>query len=328
VTGTEPPGGDFEDVVRSHEAMLRAHCYRMLGSPEDADDALQETMLAAWRGRSGFRGDSSVRTWLYRIATNCCLRLAEKRGPRTLSWDHGPSLDPHADLGAPDLERRWVEPFPTRPVDPRSMSDPVERSEHLEAVELAWVAALQHLPPSQRAVLVLREVLAFSAAEVGQVLDLTVPAVNSALQRARATLARAGLADPADVPRLPAGRDGVLVREFMRAWESSDVDALVGLLADDVRLTMPPLTAWFAGVADVGAFIRDRMLRQPWRLLPVELNDQAAFACYQRADGRFRYSGATVLTIRDSRVTWVASFLDPRFLDRLDGCPEFLDADR
>src|SRR4051812_11125328 len=99
VTGTEPPGGDFEDVVRSHEAMLRAHCYRMLGSPEDADDALQETMLAAWRGRSGFRGDSSVRTWLYRIATNCCLRLAEKRGPRTLSWDHGPSLDPHADLG-------------------------------------------------------------------------------------------------------------------------------------------------------------------------------------------------------------------------------------
>jgi len=311
----------FAAFVREHEGAVRAHCYRMLGSADDADDALQETLLAAWRGLAGFRGDSSPRTWLVRIATNCCLRLAQRRGPRTLSWDHGPAFGPHDDLGAPDLERLWVEPLPGRPADPRSMADPVERVEHLETVELAWVAALQHLPPSQRAVLLLREVLAFSAAETAETLDLTVPAVNSALQRARATMARAAEGGPGrQDPEVPAH----LVGGFMKAWEASDVDALVGLLADDVRLTMPPLAAWFSGVADVAEFVRERMFERPWRLLPVELNGGPAFACYQWADGRFPLSGATALTVRDGRVSCIASFLDPRFLHRL-GCPESLD---
>jgi len=292
---------DFDTLVAEHRRELFAHCYRMLGSPQDAEDALQEALLGAWKGYGGFEGRSSVRTWLYTIATNACLKHAKKR---LTTPDVGPSFTQVDDLGEPDLERNFLEPWAT---------DPEATYLERESVELAYVAALQHLPATQRAVLILREVLQLSAAEVAELLDTTVASVNSALQRARATI-DARVAGPSQQAELAAlGDDGVrrLVEEFMRAWESADVGRISALLADDVRFTMPPLPAWFDGREMVLRFWAERVFATPWRLHPVSVNGQPGFACEQQFQGIWRPGSVTVLGLRGGLVATVSGFVDP-----------------
>jgi len=311
-------GAAFARLVEPYRAELHAHCYRMLGSVQDAEDALQDALLGAWRGLAGFEGRGSLRAWLYRITTNACLRLLRRRPRRLLSADYGPAFDQVDDLGEPVAEPVWLEPYPT----------PEGRWELRESVELAFVAALQHLPATQRAVLILREVLGFSAAEVAGILDTSPAAVNSALQRARKAVDER-VPHPSQQAELDAlGPDGrrELVDAFVAAWERADVAALLELLADDARFTMPPLPAWFSGRADIGRFLAGRMFATPWRLVPISANGQLAFACYQgqegdQGGGRFRLGAINVVGLRGGRVAELAGFIDPA-LHRHFGLPE------
>jgi len=310
----------FEDLVAAHRRELQAHCYRMLGGLHDAEDAVQETLLAAWRGLAGFEGRSSLRTWLFRIATHCCLRQAERRPPRMLSWDHGPSLSPEDTIDGPVREPIWLEPWPT---------DPAEVAERRETIGLAYVAALQHLPPNQRAVLILREVLAFPADEVASMLDTTTASVNSALQRARAGIADRidAVADRRDAaPGVPDEHREQL-EAFVDAFERADIDALVGLLTEDVRFTMPPLPAWFDGRADVSGFIGQQVFATPWRLVPLSANGQPAFVCYQWTGSEFALGAVNVLSFRGRRISWIAAFVDPEVVARF-GRPKEAPNDR
>ena len=293
-------GAAFAELVEPHRRELGTHCYRMLGSPQDAEDAVQETLLAAWRGLDGFAGRSSLRTWLYRIATHACLRLRERRGARLLSVDvFAPCADPH-DLGEP-APGPWIEPW----VAVDTLGDPAAVHERREDVELAFVAALARLPGPQCAVLLLREVLQFSAGETAAMLDTTPAAVNSALQRARK-----GLGD--GVPRAASGDDRALVHTFVAAWEAADLDGLVALLTEDARFTMPPLPAWFDGREAVAGFVRERLFASPWRLVPVRVNDRPGLACYlAEADGVPRLAAVNALGIRDGRIAEIAAFVDP-----------------
>jgi RNA polymerase sigma-70 factor (TIGR02960 family) len=309
----------FERLVSRHRRELLAHCYRMLGSSHDAEDAVQESLLGAWRGLATFEGRSSVRTWLYQIATNACLRLISRRPRRILSPDYGPPRDSTDDLGEPGTGLIWLEPWPEgEPAGETDDIDPADRYMQRESVELAFVAALQFLPGTQRAVLILRDVLEFPSAAVAGILDTTPIAVNSALQRARRTV-RERVPEKTQQAELDAlGNDGQreLVNSFMRAWERADVAALVELLVEDARFTMPPLPAWFRGRQDIGRFFADRMFARRWRLVPVRANGQPAFAGY-RGDPeghRFHLVGINVLSVSAGRVSWIASFLDPDVL--------------
>jgi RNA polymerase sigma-70 factor (TIGR02960 family) len=305
----------FEELVAGYRGELYAHCYRMLGSVQDAEDALQEALLGAWRGLAGFEGRSSLRAWLYRITTNACLRLIARRPRRMLSVDHGPPRQDPDDLGEPVAGPVWLEPWPEQlPATDPGDSDPAASYLRRERVELAFVAALQHLPGTQRAVLILREVLEFSAAEVARILDTTPASVNSALQRARKAVDER-VPHPSQQAELAAlGPDGrrELVDAFVDAWERADVPGLLALLASDARFTMPPLPAWFSGREAIGRFL-GRMFATPWRLLPIRANGQLGFACYQGTpgSGRFRLGAVNVLGLRDGRIVEIAAFLDP-----------------
>ncbi|MCP2338025.1 RNA polymerase subunit sigma-70 [Actinomadura rupiterrae] len=286
-------GDRFEEIVAPYRDELFAHCYRMLGGVHDAEDALQDAFVGAWKGLDGFEERSS----LYRIATNACLKVIRERPRRLLSADLFPALDSPDDLGEP-VEAAWIEPLP----------DPAEGVVRREGVELAFVAALQHLPGTQRAVLILREVLGFSAAEAAEILGTSVPSVNSALQRARGTLEKR---TPIPVGGGDDRAERELVGLFMSAWERADVPALLGLLAEDARFTMPPLPAWFDGRDGVERFLRERIFQMSWRLVPTRANAQPAFAAY--VDGRL--AGLNVLTVRDGWIAEVTSFLDPRMFE-------------
>jgi RNA polymerase sigma-70 factor (ECF subfamily) len=291
----------------------------MLGSLQDAEDALQETLLAAWRGIGGFEGRSSLRSWLYRIATNACLRLAERRPRRLLSTDRSPASSDVHDLGDyAENDPVWLEPYPGPPGSPGSPGsddDPADRYQQRENVELAFVAALQKLPANQRAVLILREVLQFSAAEVAEALDTTVASVNSALQRARRTVDHRIVAGTQreELERLGANGRKRLVAAFVAAWERADVDALLDLLTDDACFAMPPFPAWFRGRVDIGRFLSKRSFAFDWRLQPIIANGQLAVAFYRRdpASGRFPLSVINVITLRDGHIAEMHAFLDP-----------------
>jgi RNA polymerase sigma-70 factor (TIGR02960 family) len=319
----------FELLVARHRRDLYAHCYRMLGSVQDAEDAVQEALLGAWKGLASFEGRSSLRTWLVRVATHACLRLSSRRPRRMLSFDHGPARSDPRDLGEPVTGPVWLEPWPDElPTD--DASDPAAAYLRRESVELAFVAALQHLPGTQRAVLLLREVLGFTAAEVAGILDTTPASVNSAMQRARATVAQR-VPPPSQQAELAAlGRGGrrALVEAFVTAWERADVPALLDLLAEDAPLTMPPLPAWFDGRQDLGRFLAERMFATPWRLVPIAANGQPAFACYQDDGGRLRLGAVNVLSLRDRQISWIAGFLDPQVLRRFSVPTEFSRPDR
>jgi RNA polymerase sigma-70 factor (ECF subfamily) len=294
---------DFDQVVAEHRGELLAHCYRMLGSPEDAEDALQEALLGAWKGYPGFEGRSAIRTWLYAITTNACLKQVKRR---FTTPELVPAIDQTMDLGAPDTEHAFVEPWAT---DPESAY--LER----ESVELAYVSTLQRLPATQRAVLILREVLQFSAAEVAEQLGTTPASVNSALQRARASLGSRTVQQE-ELARL--GDDGVraLVEEFSAAWQSRDVGRIAVLLADDARFTMPPLPAWFDGKPMVVRFFAERVFATPWRLEPLSINAQPGFLCWQQVDGVFRPGAVNVLSLRGCLVSAISGFVDPRVVEK------------
>jgi RNA polymerase sigma-70 factor (TIGR02960 family) len=294
---------EFDQLVATYRGELLAHSYRMLGSRQDAEDAVQESLLAAWKGLAGFEGRSSLRTWLYRVTTNACLRLIERRPRRMLSYDHGPSRTDVHDLGEPVPGPVWLEPWVEE--------DPEASYQRRETIELAYVAALQHLPGTQRAVLILREALDLSAAEVAEVLDTTTASVNSALQRARQAVAQRVPETTQQAELAALGEDGRrdLVDAFMAAWERADVPALLELLAEDARFTMPPLPAWFDGREAVGRFVAERLFETPWRLVPLTVNAQPGFACYPGP--AFELGAVNVLSLRGGQVTEIAGFLGP-----------------
>jgi RNA polymerase sigma-70 factor (ECF subfamily) len=305
---------DFARLTGPFRDELLAYCYRMLGSVQDAEDQLQETLLRAWRSYDGFEGRSSLRTWLYRIATNACLRALENRGRRPLPSGLGePAGDPDAPLAAAQPEVPWLQPFPDAlfggtPSDPAAIA--VSRS----SMRLALIAALQYLPPRQRAVLILRDVLGWRAAEVAGLLGTTTAAVNSALQRARAQLEAAAPAeDDIREPTRAADRD--LVSRYAAAFENADMDALVRLLREDVVLEMPPLPAWFRGRDAVARFFGTRVMRRPgdFVMIPAAANGQPALAVYLRArDGRYLAHAIQVLTPTAAGLARIVSFNEPR----------------
>jgi RNA polymerase sigma-70 factor (ECF subfamily) len=307
---------DFAEQVAPLRPGLLLHCYRMLGSSHDAEDAVQETLLRGWRGVDRFEGRSSLRTWLYTVATNVCLREIERRGRRLVPVDLGPAADPADGLGAPLTETVWLGPLPDAGLTwDSSPADAVY--EQREAVELAFIAALQRLPALQRAVLVLRDVLAFSAVETAEVLETTVPSVTSALARARGSL-HAALPERSQQEVLREVGDRQVratVAAFVAAWERNDVAAVVALLAEDVEMTMPPYAEWYRGRADVAAFLTETPLRagRRWRMEPTWANGQPAMAVrvWDARVGAFLSHGLSVLTFGPGGVTGFTTFLDP-----------------
>jgi RNA polymerase sigma-70 factor (TIGR02960 family) len=296
----------FRALTEPYRRELQVHCYRMLGSLQDAEDALQDTLLAAWQGLGGFQGRASIRTWLYRIATNRCLnarRSASRRPAR--EWDM-PEVQPPEPTRLGDLV--WLEPYPDALLEGASdvPLGPEARYEQTEAISLAFVTALQVLPPRQLAVLILRDVLGFPASEVADMLETTVESVTSALKRARASLQRrrppTADRDPAPAPGSPA--EEATVARFVRAYEAGDVDALVALLTDDVLVSMPPIPLEYAGrevVARLFASIFGSGRRV--ELVPTRANGQPAFGAYLRASTGIRHgAGLFVLTLTGDRI--------------------------
>jgi RNA polymerase sigma-70 factor (ECF subfamily) len=318
----------YDRLIEPHRAELRAHCYRMLGSALDAEDALQESLLRAWRGLPGFEGRSSLRSWLYRIATNVCLKAIERRPKLVLPMDYGPSADPHDGPGRPIVESVWVEPYP----DDRlglddALAGPEARYEQRESVELAFIAALQHLSARQRAVLILRDVLGFSAREVAQALDTTPGSVDTALQRAHKTVDERLPAQSQQATLRALGDDGlrVIVDKFVAAWERADVDAVVAMLADDAAMTMPPLPTWYQGREAVAEFLEGWPLAgtAPRRMVPTRANGQPAFGHYTWDAGRrtFLAHSITVLTLDGAEIAEMTAFLTSEAFERF-GLPD------
>jgi RNA polymerase sigma-70 factor (ECF subfamily) len=303
--------GAFRDLTEPHRRELQVHCYRMLGSVQDAEDAVQETLLAAWRGIGGFRSDASVRTWLYRIATNRCLNVLRSASRRpTKEWDMSGPEPPLPS--SPAAEIAWLEPWPDDSVLPRGPGPlgPEARAEQSESMSLAFLTALQALPARQRAVLILREVLGFRATEVAEMLDATVESVTSALRRARATLgALPSPADCAPAPGSPA--EQALVARFVRAYESGDVAALVSLLTADVRVSMPPVPLQYRGRDLVARFFASVLPSGgSYDLVPTRANGQPAFGAYRRTSSgvRRRGAGLLVLTLEGDRIAALTRF--------------------
>ena len=321
VAGRPYDEGAYGKLVEPHRRELHAHCYRMLGSVSDAEDALQESLLRAWRGLPGFEGRSSLRSWLYRIATNTCLRAIERRPKRLLPVDFGPAADPDERPGAPLVESVWVEPYPDEGVGGEHGA-PETRYEQREAVELAFIAALQQLPARQRAALILCDVLGFSGAEVAEALETTTASVYSALQRAHKAVDER-LPERTQQATLRVLGDAALrdvVSAYVDAWERGDVDAVVSLLTEDAIISMPPIPTWYAGRDAIGRFLRTRPLNgaRRWRQVPVSANGQAAVASYLWSDQALGFLAheITVLDIDGDRISGIMAFLDSSLVER------------
>lgn len=304
----------FARLVTPLRRELHAHCYRMLGSTHDADDALQDALLRAWRGLARFEGRGSLRSWLYTVATRTCLDLVESRSRRALPVDLGPSSDQVVMDDVARTDVAWLGPYPDAGLSDNPTA-PSARYEQREAVELAFVAALQHLPGNQRAALMLFDVLGFSAAEIAQVMDTSATSVNSALARARKVVAER-VQSPSQqqtLRRVGDSRLRYLVSSYAAALESGDVDALVALLTEDVTWSMPPRPHWYHGLEAVTHFA----VRIPltscgnWRHVPTSANGQPSVGCYLRRDDTEEYVGwsINVFTVRDDRICAITSFL-------------------
>ena len=312
VTVTEATTDEFEEATAPFRRELFAHCYRMSGSLTDAEDLVQETYVRAWRSFDRFEGRSSVRTWLYRIATNVCLSALERARRRPLPSGLGaPSDDPDAPVAPPPDGVRWLEPVPDRLVlDDRG--DPGEVVAARHRVRLALVAALQLLPPRQRAALVLRDALGLSAAETAELLGVSVVAVKSLLQRARLRVAEASLSDADIVEPTAPGARRVLDR-YMAAFERSDAAEVAHLLAEDAVLETTGTTTWFSGKATCAPFVADQAIGSPgdWRMVPLEANGQLGAAAYHRGTGRTYLPFAiVVLATTGSHLTRITLFTD------------------
>ena len=308
-------GGDseaFRELTEPHRRELHVHCYRMLGSLQDAEDLLQDTLLAAWQGLGAFEGRASIRTWLYRIATNRCLnalRSASRRPAR--EWDI-PQVEPPEPTRLGEVV--WLEPYPDTLLEGaiEIPLGPEARYQQTEAISLAFVTALQLLPARQRAVLILREVLGYHANEVAEMLDSTIESVNSALKRARASLRRrvTTTSDREPPPAPGSHAERALVAQFVRAWESGDVDALVALLTADVSVAMPPIPLEYHGRGIVAQFFESFLRRRSHDLVPARANGQPAFGAYLRAatGGTRHGTGLFVLTLSGDRICAMTRF--------------------
>ena len=308
-----PSSEEFARLTDPLRPELLAHCYRMLGSVHDAEDQVQETLLRAWRSFGQFEGRSSLRTWLYRIATNACLRAIENRGRRPLPSGLGrPGENPEGPLAAAMPEVPWLQPIPDALLRPET-ADPALVATSRMNIRLALIAALQYLPARQRAVLILRDVLGWRAAEVAELLGTTTAAANSVLQRARAQLQQAaptenGIREPADPGDL------ALLNRYATAFENADITGLTELLRDDAVFEMPPLPTWFTGRRQIGLFLRSHVLRRPgaFTMIPTAANGQPALAAYWRGPDGVRHAHAVqVLTVTAAQVARVVVFQDP-----------------
>jgi RNA polymerase sigma-70 factor (ECF subfamily) len=315
----------LEDQLERHRTELTAYAYRMLGSPFEAEDAVQETFIRAWRGHDRFEGRAALRSWLYRIATNVCLDLLSSRKRRARPMDLGPAGEPEAANLHTLPEVTWIEPIPDgRAVDD---GDPAAVAEARETLRLAFVAALQHLPPRQRAVLILCEVLRWKASEVAELLETSVAAVNSALQRARATLDDAALRDDAP-PSLDEADQELLVR-YVEAFERYDMDALTSLVHEDATQSMPPYDLWLSGRKDIFTWwLGPGIGCKGSRVVPVEAaNGAPAFGQYKPSpEGGYEPWALQVLEVEDGRIVELTFFLDTERVFPLFGLPPRLDA--
>jgi RNA polymerase sigma-70 factor (ECF subfamily) len=312
-------GGDeeaFRRLIEPYRGELHAHCYRMLGSVHDAEDALQEATLRAWRGLARFEGRSSLRSWLYTISTNTSLSAIERRPKRVLPIDYGPANDPHTAPGEPLVESVWLEPYPDEVLGVQDGYAAPEASYELrESIELAFIAALQHLPATQRAVLILREVLGFSAKEVAETLDTTVASVNSALQRARAAVDERVPEQTQQSTLRDLGDDAVrdLVDRYVDAWERNDVEAFAAMLAEDATFAMPPLAGWYTGRKGIAIWAKGWPLSGAWRWRTVftHANGQPALGFYawdEEAQTHLPFA-LNVLTLRGDKFSDVTAFV-------------------
>jgi RNA polymerase sigma-70 factor (ECF subfamily) len=305
----------YRRLVEPHRGELHAHCYRMLGSVHDAEDALQEALVRAWKGLPKFEGRSSLRSWLYRIATNTSLDAIERRPKRILPIDHGPPADPAGGVGEPLVESVWIEPYPDETLGIEDgYASPEARYEQRESVELAFIAALQLLPANQRAVLILREVLGFSAQETADALDTSVASVNSALQRARTTIEKRLPEQSQQETVRAVGDERIkqIVEQYADAWERNDVDTVVSMLAEDAAFTMPPMSRWFKGEGIRPWLETSSMTGEwGWRALPVTANGQAALAFYswdEEQQARVPFA-INVLTFEGEKIKEVDAFI-------------------
>jgi RNA polymerase sigma-70 factor (ECF subfamily) len=325
-TDTAPP--DWETRLEHHRVELTGFCYRMLGSPFEAEDAVQETFVRAWRHGDRYDEDRApLKSWLFAIATNVCLDMLRSAQRRARAVDLGPPSRPGTDLGAPLPESAWVLPAPDhRVLGHLDNADPAEVVAQRESIRLAFVAALQQLPPRQRAVLILRDVLCWSAAEVARLFDTSVASVTSALQRARATLAPATGIDPGTGaipagPRLDEAHRRLLDR-YCAAFERHDVDTLVALLHEDATMSMPPFTWWLRGRADLHqVLLAPGMPCEGARLVPVAANGSPAFGQYQPTDRGHQPFALLVVDVADGLVTGTTTYLTPERLFPLFGLP-------
>ena len=311
----------FRHLTDPYRRELLLHCYRILGSVEDAEDMLQETLLRAWRRLESFEGRASLRRWLYKIATNVSLDALDRQRRRTLpTFTHAPA-DPRDPLPGPARDRLWLEPLPDTLIDPRPAVNPEAHYDARESVTLAFLVALQALPGRQRAVLLLRDVIGWNASEVAEILNMTVVAVNSALQRARATVKKYQGSPIAAAPvRTGDPQTAALLTRYVAAWEAADSMRLIALLREDAILTMPPLPAWYVGRAAIQLFLDTVVFSGPGHgrlhLTATSANGCPAFAVYQCGDdGVYRSAALQVLTIAQGQIAQIDDFL--AFDDRL-----------
>jgi RNA polymerase sigma-70 factor, ECF subfamily len=317
---------DLTASLEKYRTELTGYCYRMLGSAFEAEDAVQDTFVRAWRALDRFEGRSALRSWLYRIATNVCLDMLSSKQRRARPMDLGPALTADHPLGAPLPETAWIEPVPDSRVVPDG-GDPADVAVARESVRLAFVAALQHLPPRQRAVLILREVLRWRATEVAELLDMTVASVNSALQRARATLAKVQSDDPDDAT--PIGPDDeALLQRYVDAFERYDMGALTSLLRDDAKWNMPPFELWLRTHEDIVKWCLGPGIGcRGSRLVPTVANGSPAFGQYKPGpNGELLPWSLQVLEMSEGRISGITFFLDTEKFFPLFGLPPRLDA--
>ena len=312
-TTTDRSAGDargdavIEQVVQSHRRELLVHCYRMLGGLEDAEDAVQDTLLKAWRRLDTFEGRSSIRAWLYRIATNVCLDALDRQARRILPTAITGPADPNTAPAPDDLDTPWLQPIPDALLDlPDGAADPSTVVVAQEHIELAFIAAIQLLPARQRAVLLLRDVLGYTGAETASLLGTSPAAANSALQRARALL-DAGL--PHAALHRPTGDPGKLLQRYMQAWQAGDVQALVALLRADAHMAMPPTPSWYQGRDNIGTYLR-QLFSTPWgrnlELVPTAANRQPALAVYAPGHTPFAIK---VFTMDGAHISAITGFV-------------------
>jgi RNA polymerase sigma-70 factor (ECF subfamily) len=312
----KPGAGELEDRLEEHRAELTAYCYRMLGSPFDAEDAVQETLIRAWRSYDGFEGRAALRSWLYRIATNVCLDSLDGRKRRARPMDLGPAGAPVIENLRELPEATWIEPMP----------DPAEATVERETIRLAFVAALQHLPPRQRAVLILCEVLKWKATEVAELLETSVASVNSALQRARATIEAA---DVSETTGQLGEADRKLLARYVQAFEAYDIEALTSLIHEDATQSMPPYDLWLTGRDDIFTWwFGPGIGCQGSRVIPTTTaNASPAFGQYKPSpEGGYEPWALQVLELRDGRIAELTFFLDTARVFPLFGLPLTLDA--